>query len=286
MKSLSWKSLVFLLVGAGALAAGAWHFGYEYYYYVNTDNAQIGGHVVLVSSQASGMAVRVVVNENEHVTKGQVLAELDNSDVRKGVEEAEAQISALDARHGEAERGLARATELVASNVVSREQLERAQASYKELDSRMKEAHARLEAAELKLKRSQVLAPEDGWIARKSVETGQYVVAGQPIFGFVSAPERWVIANLKETELPGVVPGVHAWVTVDAIPGERFEGTVDSISPSTGAIFTLLPPDNAAGNFTKVVQRVPIRIKLANLSDRDVERLRPGLSAQVRIKVR
>jgi len=112
------------------------------------------------------------------------------------------------------------------------------------------------------------------------------VPAGQPLLGFVGSGERWVTANFKETQLDNVKPGRKAEVTVDALPGRTFEGEVESLSAGTGSIFTLLPPDNASGNFTKVVQRVPVRIKLPGLTMADILSLQAGLSAVVSVKVR
>src|SRR6202012_2552772 len=99
-----------------------------------------------------------------------------------------------------------------------------------------------------------ILAPTDGTIARKSIEIGQFVPMGQPLFGFVSTEERWVTANLKETELGQVRTGLKATISVDAIDDKTFTGEVESIAPSTGALGSLLPPDTASCNFTKVGQ--------------------------------
>jgi membrane fusion protein (multidrug efflux system) len=133
----------------------------------------------------------------------------------------------------------------------------------------------------LNLDYTSVRAPVDGQIARRAVDVGTYVSAGTAIFGFVPFDERWVDANFKETQLDSITVGKKAEVTVDAIPGKTFSGVVESLSPATGATFTLLPPDNATGNFTKVVQRVPVRILLKNLSMKDFELLQAGLSANV-----
>ena len=105
-----------------------------------------------------------------------------------------------------------------------------------------------------------------------------------PLVGFVSSDSRWVIANFKETEISGIKPGARAYLEVDAIPGKTFEGVVDNILPSTGAKFALLPPDNATGNFTKVVQRVPVRININTTSEAEIESLRAGLSVVVKVK--
>ena len=105
------------------------------------------------------------------------------------------------------------------------------------------------------------------------------------MIGFVSSESRWVTANFKETEISDVIVGHKVSVTVDAIPSKKFEGEVESISSATGSTFTLLPPDNATGNFTKVVQRVPVRIKLKNLTPQDIDLLHAGLSAMVKVSI-
>jgi membrane fusion protein (multidrug efflux system) len=148
----------------------------------------------------------------------------------------------------------------------------------------LKSAIAQVNEAQLNLDYTKITAPVDGKVGRKSFEVGMLATAGQPLLGFVSNSERWVTANLKETDMKDIAEGKKAYVTVDAIPSRTFEGTVESISPGTGATFTLLPPDNATGNFTKVVQRVPVRIKLLNLTESDIDRLQNGLSAEVKIR--
>jgi membrane fusion protein, multidrug efflux system len=120
-------------------------------------------------------------------------------------------------------------------------------------------------------------------VARKSAEVGQLAAPGVALVGFVGAEERWITANFKETEIEGIKVGAKVDIEVDAIGGRKFKGLVESISASTGARFTMIPPDNATGNFTKVVQRVPVRIKFENLSTDDIQVLRAGLSADVSV---
>jgi membrane fusion protein (multidrug efflux system) len=240
----------------------------------------------MLSSRVNGTIQKVLVDENQKVRKGDVLAQIDTSDYSTASEAAESQVASLQARYREAETSFKRASELIRSQAISQERFDAAQAAYKDTGAKLKQAQAQLEQAQLNVSYTKIVAPADGMIARKSVEPGQFVPAGQPLFGFVASSERWVTANLKETELGGVVPGKPASVDVDAISGRDFHGEVESIGPSTGAIFSLLPPDNATGNFTKVVQRVPVRIKLSNLAPEDVDLLRAGLSAVVTIKVR
>lgn len=118
---------------------------------------------------------------------------------------------------------------------------------------------ANLRDASLQLEYTSVVAPVDGYVGRKTVESGQRVTPGQPLLAIVE-PAVWVVANFRETQLKHVVPGNAAEVEVDAVPGLTLHGRVDSLSPATGAQFALLPPDNTTGNFTKVVQRVPVKI--------------------------
>jgi membrane fusion protein (multidrug efflux system) len=119
-------------------------------------------------------------------------------------------------------------------------------------------------------------------VSRKTVEVGQFVQPGQALLQVVPLDEVWVVANLKETEIRDVTPGDKAEIEVDAYPGRVFHGTVESLSPATGARFSLLPPDNATGNFTKVVQRIPVRIRVEDAVDAK-RPLRPGMSVQATV---
>jgi membrane fusion protein (multidrug efflux system) len=259
---------------------------YEHFTYVSTDDAQIGAHVTMLSSRVNGTIQKVMVEENQPVKAGQVLAQIDTSDYSNASEAAQAEMASLMARAKEAETNYQRATDLFKQQAISRERFDAAQAAYKDLTAKYQAAKAKYDQASLNVSYTRIIAPVDGVIARKSVEPGQFVPAGQPLFGFVETNERWVTANLKETEISDVKIGSLAYVSVDAIDGKTFHGEVESISPSTGAIFSLLPPDNATGNFTKVVQRVPVRIHLKDLNEQDVARLQAGLSADVSIRIR
>jgi membrane fusion protein (multidrug efflux system) len=143
----------------------------------------------------------------------------------------------------------------------------------------VKERKAELEFAKLQLSYAYVLAPASGVVSRKNVQLGQYVVAGQSLFALVSEKQMWVIANFKETQLTKMKSGQKVEIEVDAFPGKTFNGSIESISPATGAKFALLPPDNASGNFVKVVQRVPVKI---TLEDHDQAKLlRAGMNVVV-----
>jgi membrane fusion protein (multidrug efflux system) len=140
--------------------------------------------------------------------------------------------------------------------------------------------------ARRKLAYATITAPADGTMGNRNVEVGNRVQAGQVLFALVEA-RLWIVANFKETQLAKVHAGLPVDVEIDALPGRELHGTVDSISPASGAQFALLPPDNATGNFTKVVQRVPVKILLNQASLDEVgDRLRAGLSAVVDVRVR
>ena len=121
------------------------------------------------------------------------------------------------------------------------------------------QAQARLDQADLNLSWTVVTAPQDGWITKRNVEMGNYVTAGQQIFSIVS-PEVWVTANFKETQLARMRAGQPATIAVDAYPQLDLKGHVDSIQLGSGSKFTAFPPENATGNFVKIVQRVPVKI--------------------------
>ena len=151
-------------------------------------------------------------------------------------------------------------------------------------DARLSASRAALREAVLQCDYTRILAPVDGWIGRREVEIGQPVIPAQPLLALVGE-DHWLTANFKETQVAGMHPGMAAVVRFDAIPGKDFPARVESIAAATGSKFALLPADNASGNFTRVVQRVPVRIRLDPISDAATMRLLvPGLSAIVKVR--
>jgi membrane fusion protein, multidrug efflux system len=147
--------------------------------------------------------------------------------------------------------------------------------------ARIKSAEAQLELARLQLSYTAVKAPADGVASKLTVHEGQLVAIGSPVIELVPTT-TYIIANFKETQLGKMKPGQRADIKVDAYSGKKLEGTVESLSGGTGSSFSLLPADNASGNFVKVVQRVPVRIKWAKAPELP---LRAGLSADVTVHV-
>lgn len=141
-----------------------------------------------------------------------------------------------------------------------------------------------LDFAKLQLSYSIITAPASGLASNKNIQTGQFVNAGTPLFSVVSGNGTFVVANFKETQLEKMKTGLPVEVRVDAFPDQSIKGTVYSFSSATGAKFSLLPPDNATGNFVKVVQRIPVKIKLK--ADKEMtEKLRAGMSVKVSVKL-
>jgi membrane fusion protein (multidrug efflux system) len=261
------------------------YFIFQNYMYVSTDDAQVDARATLLSAKVSGIIIRANVEENQKVKAGDVLVEIKPDDYQNVIDQLSADQASMQAQLKAAQSNYQRTLSLFKKGASTQERLDSAEAQYRSTDSRLKSAQAQVNEAKLNLDYTKITAPVDGKVGKKSFEVGMLAAAGQPLLGFVANKERWVTANLKETDMDLVTEGKKASVEVDAISGKTFEGVVESISPATGATFTLLPPDNATGNFTKVVQRVPVRIKLLNLNEHDIDRLQNGLSAEVKIRV-
>ncbi|WP_291516247.1 HlyD family secretion protein [Bdellovibrio sp. ArHS] len=273
-----------ILSGIGALAAvGCLYFIYEHFMYVTTDNAQVEAHSVMIAAKVGGYVKAVHVSEGVRVKQGDLLVELDERDYQNTLRQIRGELSSVEARKRDLEKNQRRLSELLSKGVVSQQQYDGASTAFAEAKAKFEALSAQVAQAELNFENTKIKAPSDGFIAKKSVEVGQLAAPGVPLIGFVDSGERWVTANFKETEIEGVQPGKRVNIDVDAISGKSFVGVVESISSATGATFTLLPPDNATGNFTKVVQRVPVKIKFENVTAEEVEALKAGLSAFVKV---
>jgi membrane fusion protein (multidrug efflux system) len=152
--------------------------------------------------------------------------------------------------------------------------------------AQLREAEADLSLALLNLEYTEVRAPIAGVVTRKSVEVGQVVQGGQPLLMVVALHDVWVVANFKETQLRRMRPGVRADVVIDSFPDRVLRGSVESISAGTGSRFSLLPPENATGNWVKVVQRIPVKVVLDTRANANPHTLRPGMSAAVTVHLR
>jgi len=345
-KPSSKKKIVLPIVGVLALILLFWAFQKWSYgrTHQSTDNAQVDGHIVPVLAKVGGYVNTVTVSENDSVKAGQLLVQLDDDDYRVRLQQAQADLAAAEATGGgggfsgqaqsqvqsaagqraaldaqigaarananKADLDLARARELADKQIISKQQLDAAQATsavahanllaaerqaaaaggtvntaeagVRVANARTMAARANAANAQLQLDYTHITAPASGEVSRKQVEVGQLVAPGQPLMSIVADTGVWVTANFKETQLAKIRPGQPVEFEIDAYGGCVGEGKVASVSGATGAKFALLPPDNATGNFTKVVQRVPVRIAVTKPCAGN-HPLRPGLSAVVHV---
>jgi membrane fusion protein (multidrug efflux system) len=383
------RLLVVLVVVLLAVVAAAlwWHSTFT----EDTDDAQVNGHLIQVSSRINGQVLKVDVEENQFVKQGDVIAELDPADYkvavesaqaalasaeanaaaanvnvpittvntgsnlnsassnlngsRDSVEQAEKQLEATHARVTQAQANLTKAQAdleryrpLVEKDVISKQQWDAAvaaadgakaavadaraseqaagdavkvareresqakdQVKYAETgpqqvaaqsararqaQAQVEQAQAQLDQAQLNLSYTKIVAPATGIVTRKSVEIDQNVAAGQNLLTLVSLQDLWITANFKETQLRHMSAGQPVEIEVDAT-GKTYSGKVTQIGGATGSVLSLFPPENATGNYVKVVQRVPVRIDFTNLANEDPNHLlRPGLSVEPKVRVK
>jgi membrane fusion protein, multidrug efflux system len=197
-------------------------------------------------------------------------AHADTLEAEQSVQVAESRLVQSRAEFNKAQAGLQTAR-------TGPQQVAVMRANASSADARVQEAQAALDQAELNLQYTKVTAPVSGQVSKKTVELGQIVQAGQPLMAIVPLEDIWVTANFKETQLKNMRPGQPVIISVDAYGGRKYRGHVQSIAAATGEKFSLLPPENATGNYVKVVQRVPVKILIDKGQDRE-HLLRPGMS--------
>ena len=193
------------------------------------------------------------------------------------VKEAELSIRVAESRLAQAGVGRQQASAGLKTAQTAPEQVTASRARADAADAKVRQNKAMVKQAELNLEYATVKAPVKGIVSRKSVETGQVIQPGQPLMTIIPLDRVWVTANFKETQLASMRPGQRVKIEVDAYDGREFSGKVESLAAATGSRFSLLPPDNATGNYVKVVQRVPVRILLDEGQDPE-QLLRPGMS--------
>ena len=282
--------------------------------YQNTDNAYVVADQVSVAPQVTGRVTAVPVSQNQAVTPGQLLLQIDpqpfqialeqaNADlenVRNQIQAQQAELAGAVAHAAYLQREVERKTNLVKQDVVAasklddlRTQLTVAQQQIAQIRANLsddpslpytqqatyKQAQAARDNAALQLSYTTVKAPAAGVVTEVDIKPGDVVAAGRPVFALVMSGKRWIEANFKETQLDHMRVGQKAEITVDTYSGHSWHGTVESIAPGTGSVFSVLPAQNATGNWVKVVQRIPVRIAIDDSGD--ISNLRAGMSANV-----
>jgi membrane fusion protein (multidrug efflux system) len=284
--------------------------------YVSTDNAYIGAQKVLVTPDVSGKVQKILVHEGQHVKVGDELFELDPVPFRLALEQAEAKLGEARTQYLNDKTNLASLTQLAdlaqrnvdvkRRDVERKTQLvERQAGAQADVDTAISDlVDAQLQAQSTRQQRDNMLNALKGdpnlpleqfpaYVQAKAayddakrnldhtVLLGRFVTAGSPVFSIVDDAQPWVDANPKETDITYLRVGQKATIDVDSFPNRTFTGTVQSVSPGTGAQFSILPPQNATGNWVKVVQRVPVRIVFDK--GQDLSLLRAGMSVNVEI---
>jgi membrane fusion protein, multidrug efflux system len=307
-------------------------------YFETTDDAYVQADSTIVAPKVSGYIGNLQVNDNQTVKAGDVLARIDDRDLRTAMDDATANVDAMAASIGhldaqlDAQASLIRQADasvtaasaalslsqrndvrrqkmanigfgsmeqaddaatntkqdnanlerLKAAAVTARQQVDILTAQRKLAVAQLGRAKALQHQAELNLSYTNIVAPIDGTVAARSVRVGQYVQAGTQLMALVPLKRVYVVANYKETQLTDVKPGQNVRIKIDTYPGHDIEGRVDSIAPASGMEFSLLPPDNATGNFTKIVQRIPVKV-VFQLNNELAGRVYPGMSVEVSI---
>jgi membrane fusion protein (multidrug efflux system) len=247
-------------------------YAWDAFTHEETDDAYVTGHLHEISTRINAVVTDVPVNDNQLVHQGDILVKLDPTEYLAGVAAAQASLK-------KAQSDLDRQQPLVELHAISQQDLDATRAT-RDVDL------AELTLAQLQIAYSTITAPASGYIGRKNVEVGNRVSSGQTLMVVVE-PDLWVVANFKETQLAKMQARQPAAITIDSIPDHVFTGRVDSFSPATGNEFALLPADNSTGNFTKIVQRVPVKITFDPDSVRGYEdRIRAGESAIVKVALK
>jgi membrane fusion protein (multidrug efflux system) len=303
-------SILAILVIAGAIFGARTVVFYQHH--EATDDAQIDGTISPILPRVSGYIEEILVKENQPVKAGDLLVRIDTRDLQAKVDQAQAALAnaqatvavnranvmaartrldkeSADVRRYKALRdkeeiSIQEYDAATAAAEAANAQLQATRQQVAAAEAQVAQRQADLDAAKLQISYAMVNAPVSGLVAKKNVEVGQLVQAGQPIMAIVESHESWVIANFKETQLAKMRVGQPVEVEVDAYPDRKFHGRIESLSAATGARFSLLPPDNATGNFTKVVQRVPVKIVFTDPPDPQ-RPLRVGMNVSVVVNV-
>jgi membrane fusion protein (multidrug efflux system) len=328
------KALLIFLCIAALVAVGIWVYNKQFVEgFESTDDAKIQGNQAIISSQALGQIRNLAVDLGETVSKGQVLATLDDSSQRAQRDQvlyaiAQAQLDVDQARISitnglanvqlsqvklqQAKGDFDRATSQLSSAVISQEQFEHVKSTWdsalaayniaagqqrladggeKSAETQLKSAQSQLEAVDANMAHVVIAATIDGVVARKWAMTGDVVQPAQAIYTLFDLKDLWVDANFKETQIRNLRIGDPVTISVDAYPELKLKGKIEKLGVTTAAQFALIPQDNTSGNYTKLTQRVPVRIALAvdqigDTGESTKAALLPGMSVEVNVRTK
>lgn len=264
-----------------------------------TNDAYIDGYQITISPDIEARIITLYVDEGDIVHKGQLICQLDESIFNSRKEDAATTVSLLKekVKLQQIQMEKLRDIYLVAQqeynnqiiSYIDFDKIEKdfhfAEAQYKVSQADLENGMAKLGVIEELLRHTKVYAPRDGAIAKRWVVAGDVARFGQPLFMLTDTKNIWVTANLEETKVEHLNQGDKVQITIDAYPGETFTGKIFAVRATAASQYSLIPPDNATGNFTKVVQRVPIKILLDVPETRSPLYLYPGMSVEITVKL-
>jgi membrane fusion protein (multidrug efflux system) len=297
------KRARFIILGIVLLILSILGAAYWYFFlrgYVGTDDAYVDSYPITISSKILGRIKTLALDEGDTVNAGQILIQLDDRDLR--AEEAQAKadldyvekaVPAARVALDKAKDDYDRASVQYKNGVIPQEKYDHAhrayqltQAQYDMALSQVTLSNSKLEVVETELKNTTIESPSNGVVVKKWAMPGDIVQPGQPIFTIYDLDSVWITANFEETKIASIGHDAPVEIHVDAFPNLKVEGRVLMIISATASEFALIPPDNASGNFTKITQRVPVKIKIVKqtLNGQNVFRpLMPGMSVEVKI---
>lgn len=287
--------------------------------YQSTDDAYVESHMIQVAPKVTGQITDVFIKDNQRVKAGDVVAVIDKDDYIIKFQQAdaeyqkelanqkvaEANLVAVKSEIELAKTDLERYKNLYEAGAVSKQTLDNARTKYdtvmarktkaeesilsqnetKVADANLKVLKAKRDKAELDLKNTEVIAPQDGTVTNKRAEKGAYVGTGSPLFVLVP-DEVWIVANFKEIQVGEMKPGQPVDIKIDTYPQKTFKGKIDSIQRASGAKSSLFPPENAVGSFVKIVQRIPVKIIFDEPINPDEYTIVAGMSVVPKVKVK
>ena len=312
------KKVVIIIIAILVLIFGG-KFLYDELGYVSTDDAYVDTTTVQVSPKVSGQLVEVLVEDNQQVKKGDLIACIEDNDYKiklaqatakyeqalQNQKNAKANHSAVQTQIATAKADYDRYKHSYEAGAVSKQVYDEAKTKYDNAkanltntsealltkggksvaDAQIAELRALKNQAELYLSYTKISAPQDGTIAGKKASIGMMVQPGTPLLTIV--PNNvWVIANYKENQLEHMKIGQEVDIKVDAYPHEKFTGKIDSFQRASGAKSSMFPPENAVGSFVKIVQRIPVKIAFTNLSKEQMQKIVPGMSVEPKVNIR
>ena len=280
-------------------------------FYKSTDDAFVEGHIVTVAPRVFGPVIKLNVEDNQIVKKGDLLLEIDSKDYEAKLKQSQAKLeeakaslisadndvvktlSELEFAQNEYDRyskmhskGIASTQDYEASQTKltqAKSNNSSAKAKYDEITASIKKLEAEVEQDELNLSYTKIYAVQDGKVTHRTVEEGNYVQIAQPLFA-IAQDDVWVVANFKETQIANMKKGQKVKIKIDAYGNKKFNGVVDSLQMASGAKASLFPPENAVGSYVKIVQRIPVKILFTD--DISGYNIIPGMSAVPTVKVK